>query len=69
MVSAAHLRASGEIARLTSPTYTPPAGEQCLEFWYHMSSIDVVGTLNVYFQTDGLRGYPKFIKAGKKTLR
>ena len=67
MVIAAHLRASGEMARLISPTYTPPAGEQCLEFWFHKSALlDVVGTLNVYFQTGGLRGYPKFIKTGKK---
>ena len=55
----------GFVARLVSPNYTPPAGEQCLEFWYHMYGTKI-GTLNVYFQSGGFRDYPKFSKTGKR---
>ena len=60
-------RKQGDIARLLSPTYTPSSAPQCLEFWYNMFGINT-GTLNVYFQTGGNRGTPKFTKQGKLRL-
>ena len=64
------LRSTGDAARLISPIYTPPADEQCLEFWYHMSVNDGIASLYVYFQdilSDGTPGYSKrrFYEKGK----
>ena len=63
-IEASTPRQTGDIARLLSQTYTPPAGAMCVEFWYNMFGLGT-GTLNVYFQIGGNRGNPKFTKQGK----
>ena len=57
-------------ARLVSSTYQPSTGEECLQFWYHMSgdpdtlTKNYFGSLDVFFQVNGSRGHNKFSKAG-----